>query len=53
MNGKDGKKVMFQVEWKIILWFERVGCVVGKLSQTVGITHKRPSRKTEIIGFQK
>lgn len=53
MNGKDGKKVTFQVKWKIILWFERVGYAAGKLSQTIGITHKKHSRKIEIIGFQK
>lgn len=40
-----GKKVMFLVEWKIIIWFEKVGDAAGKLSQTVGITYKKQSRK--------
>lgn len=42
-----GKKVMFQVEWKIMVWFERVDYVVGKPSQKVGVTHKKHSRKTK------
>lgn len=39
--------------WMKNIWFERMGYAAGKLSQTVGITPKKHSRKTEIIGFQK